>query len=569
VKTILPAAALDQHTAVLGKTGSGKTYATKAVIVEPLLERGAHVGIVDPTDAWWGLRSSRDGKGPGFSVLILGGDHGDLPLPANGGAAVARLLIEQRINLVACTKHLTVGERTRWAVDFFGTINRLNRRVLHLVVDEAHNFAPKGKIPDPDVGKMLHAVNALASEGRSKGIRFTMLTQRPQKLHNDTLTCAETLIAMRVLAPHDREAVEDWIKGCGDMAAGKEVLNSLASLQKGEGWVWYPEGGHLVRAKFPAIRTFDSSATPKEGDTIAAPKGSADVDLTEIRKALAEAVQEAEANDPKLLRAEIARLRADLAKKPSAGPDRQALADATAEGYQSGRAATAREAKEAASKIGTIAATISRATTELATLQMQLYVPSDSTPPRQPAPAARSAAAPAAPRSAPAQRARIDGISGPQQRILDGLAWLKALGIDRADRVRAAMLADQSPRSSGYEKNVSTLKTAGLITYPSQGELALTEAGEAVAEPPEVPATNAALHEAIRRHVSTPQWRIVETLIAAYPEALSRETLAERAQASAFSSGFEKNVSTLRSLGFIDYPASGQVVAQPVLFLER
>jgi molybdopterin-guanine dinucleotide biosynthesis protein len=48
----------EQHIAVLGKTGSGKTFAVKG-IVEHLLERGRRVGIVDPTGAWWGLRSAR------------------------------------------------------------------------------------------------------------------------------------------------------------------------------------------------------------------------------------------------------------------------------------------------------------------------------------------------------------------------------------------------------------------------------------------------------------------------------------------------------------------------------
>lgn len=165
----IPDQALQQHIAVLGKTGKGKTYAAKGVIVEPLLERGARVGIVDPTGAWWGLRSSRDGKGAGFPILVLGGDHGDLPLPALGGAAVARLLAEQGVNLVADTSQLTVGERTRWFIDFAGKLYRANSAPLHLVIDEAHNFAPQGKVPDPDTGKMLHAMNTLASGGRSRG----------------------------------------------------------------------------------------------------------------------------------------------------------------------------------------------------------------------------------------------------------------------------------------------------------------------------------------------------------------------------------------------------------------
>jgi len=98
--------------------------------------------------------------------------------------------------------------------------------------------------------------------------------------------------------------------------------------------VWYPEGGHLQRTKFPQIRTFDSSATPTEGHAIQAPKAAAEIDLTEINKALAEAVREAEANDPKLLRAEIARLKTDAAKKkpavaapiPTTGSRREDLA---------------------------------------------------------------------------------------------------------------------------------------------------------------------------------------------------------------------------------------------------
>jgi len=319
VKSIIPDAALAQHVAVLGKTGSGKTFAVKGII-EQLLHDKRRVGIVDPTGAWWGLRSSRDGKAPGFPILVLGGDHGDLPLPALGGAAVARLLADQGVNLVADTSLLTVGERTRWFIDFASTLYRTNRAPLHLVLDEAHNFAPQGKVPDPDTGKMLHAANTLASGGRSRGIRLVLITQRPQKLHKDALTSADTLIAMRVLAPHDREAVRAWVVGCGDERVGKEVLDSLASLKRGEGWIWYPEGKFLERVTFPPITTFDSSATPTDGGTVRAPKSAAEIDLTEIRTSLADAVKEAEANDPKLLRQRIATLERDVrdAKKLAA-----------------------------------------------------------------------------------------------------------------------------------------------------------------------------------------------------------------------------------------------------------
>lgn len=582
-KGIIPEAALGQHIAVLGKTGSGKTFAAKAAIVEPLLERGRRVGIVDPTDAWWGLRSSRDGKGPGFPVLVLGGDHGDLPLPANGGGAVARLLVEQRVNLVASTKHLTIGERTRWFIDFAGTVSRLNRSPLHLVLDEAHNFAPKGKVPDPDTGKMLHAANTLASGGRSIGIRLTMITQRPQKLHNDALTSADTLIAMRVLAPHDRLAVEDWIKGCGDMAAGKEVLNSLASLQRGEGWIWYPEGGHLVRARFPQITTFDSSATPQDGHALEAPKGAAEVDLTEIRAALAEAVKEAEANDPKLLRSRIAQLEADLRKSKvtseihKSEPDGLAIAAARQEGREEGAregyGAGLRAVQPLAERLGTLSTAISET---IEGFQQDLrrlaaaHPPTEHREPVAPSTLQRHA------RPAPSLQERHAGgagvaprARGAKQRILDALAWLRAVGIPRADKVQLALLADASPSSSGYQNNLGFLRSAGLIDYPFAGVVELTAAGLAAAQVPARAPTTEDLHRTLEAKLARPQWQIVRELIGAYPRSMTREQLARAIDQSFSSSGFQNNLGALRSLGFIDYPQRGQVVAQPVLFLER
>ena len=53
----LPTEVLDQHIAILGKTGSGKSNAAK-VIVEWLLDRGERVCILDPTNTWWGMRLS-------------------------------------------------------------------------------------------------------------------------------------------------------------------------------------------------------------------------------------------------------------------------------------------------------------------------------------------------------------------------------------------------------------------------------------------------------------------------------------------------------------------------------
>lgn len=307
----IPKDALNQHIAILGKTGSGKTYAAKG-FVEAFLLAGRQVCIIDPTGAWWGLRLAADGKGKGLEVILIGGEHADLPLAAKSGAAVARLVTKQRASVVIDTSGLMVGERTNWFIDFAETLYATIESPLHLVIDEAHSFMPKGKVPDPAAGKMLHVGNQLMAGGRSRGVRGLLITQRPQKLHNDSLTCAETLVAMRLIAPPDRKAVKEWIDGCGDPSEGNRVLDSLAKMPKGSGWVWYPEGDYLELVKFPTITTYDSSATPKYGAK-AAPKVG-EINLAEVREALADAVKEAEANDPKLLRRRIAELEA-AAKK--------------------------------------------------------------------------------------------------------------------------------------------------------------------------------------------------------------------------------------------------------------
>lgn len=555
----IPEAAMQQHVAVLGKTGSGKTYAAKAAIVEPLLAAEKRVGVIDPTGAWWGLRSSRNGKGAGFPVLVLGGDHGDLPLPALGGAAVARLLTEQGVNLVADTSHLTVGESTRWFIDFAGTLYRLNKGPLHLVIDEAHNFAPQGKVPDPDTGKMLHAANRLASGGRSRGIRLVMVTQRPQKLHKDTLTSADTLIAMRVLAPHDRQAVKDWIDGCGDPVQGRQVLDSLAGLQRGEGWVWYPEGAHLERVKFPHIKTFDSSATPTDGHQIATPKGAAEIDLAEIKTALADAVKEAEANDPKLLRAEITRLKRELAAKPAG----ERIVEKVIEVPVLKNGQLDRTEKI----LGSAQEYADRFLAEAAELR-RLIAPAAAPRPVQ----RQSAAAPVQRRAAPASEARsgavVDaGVSRSQQRILDSLAALEGMGIAQPSKEQLALWCEVSPTSGGYFNNLGALRSAGLIEYPSGGIVSLTDAGRAAAQQAD-PLTVEQMQESLCRKVGSSKASIVRALIELYPASIAKDDLAKRIGVSPTSGGYFNNLGALRTLGVIDYPAPGAVAALPVLFLE-
>src|SRR3546814_19433009 len=87
-------------------------------------------------------------------------------------------------------------------------------------------------------------------------ITLLSASQRPQKVHKDYVTSHETLIAMRVIHNLDRNAIKDWIDGCPDPATGREVLLTLASMDRGEGWGWSPEAKFWTESlKFPMFST--------------------------------------------------------------------------------------------------------------------------------------------------------------------------------------------------------------------------------------------------------------------------------------------------------------------------
>ena len=76
------------------------------------------------------------------------------------------------------------------------------------------------------------------------------------------------------------------------------------------------------------------------------------------------------------------------------------------------------------------------------------------------------------------------------------------------------------------------------------------------------------LLKALFRKVGESKAKILRVLIEKYPSAIDRDDLADAVGMSRTSGGYFNYLGALRSLGVVDYPAPGQVVAKPVLFLE-
>lgn len=292
----IPSAALSQHTAIIGKTGSGKTSTAK-LAVEEVVAAGFRVCILDTVKSdWWGITSSADGKKPGLPFKILGGPRGHVPLHSSAGKAIAQLVAKGKLPLsILDMADFEPGGIQKFFCDFAPALMRHTTGVLYLVIEEAHEIAPKERSGVGNENMAIHWAKKLATAGRSKGIRLIVATQRTQSLHNAVLGSCDTLIAHRLTAPADQAPIKAWLRANTDKATCEKVEASLSSLPTGTGWLCSGEARIFAKMKFPKFATYDNTATPladgSDHDVKTAP-----VNVDELRKIISEAMDGAESD---------------------------------------------------------------------------------------------------------------------------------------------------------------------------------------------------------------------------------------------------------------------------------
>lgn len=576
----IPEAALLDHIADVGKTGSGKTSTAK-LIIEHVATAGGGEGnrvcILDPVKSdWWGITSSADGKKPGLPFTILGGPRGHVPLNSHSGAAIAELVATGALPLsILDMADFEAGGLQRFFTEFAPVLLRKMRGVLYLVLEEAHEFAPKERSGIGNENLAVHWAKKLATAGRSRGLRMIVCTQRTQALHNALLGSCETMIAHRLTAPADQKPVVDWFKGNASKDSARQVEASLASLKTGTAWVYSGQAQLFERIAFPRIKTFDNSATPTGDDAVAHIK-TAPVDLEHLRGVIGSALVEAEANDPKLLRAKVAKLEGEMAALTALGADLKAVVtapDPQAEqrGYGRGKiegyAAAVLDIQTLTEPIFDAAGDLHSALTHLQDNGKKLQAWVDrarnataeavqqgktSKPSLVPHVPARAAAAPEGLPIDWNDQIPVSGLTKAQTKILGSLEWWRSLGHARPTRVQVAVKAGMKHSGGGFRARLSELAGKGLIEYPDAKTLAMSDLGRVTA--PRQP-MGGTIVSTIRPLLTQAQAKIFDAMRQGHTMRADIAAACDPPM-EASGGGFRARLSELSSFGILEYPDS-------------
>ncbi len=118
--------------------------------------------------------------------------------------------------------------REAWGI----AVNEGLQRPVFFILEEAHNFVPGGQ------GTQSHSaaiIKRIASEGRKFGLFLVLITQRPYKVHGDTLSQCNSQIIMRLTNPQDQQAVRQ-----SSESISEGLLADLPGLNIGEAVILGP-----------------------------------------------------------------------------------------------------------------------------------------------------------------------------------------------------------------------------------------------------------------------------------------------------------------------------------------
>lgn len=592
---------------IQANSGAGKSYLLRKLMEE--LFGHIQVIAIDPEGEFATLREK-------FGFVLVG-KGGETPADTRTAADVAEKLLELKASAICDLYEMKSAERHVWVKKFLDAMIDAPKKLWHpaiVIVDEAHIFCPEKGAGESEAKQSMID---LTSRGRKRGFGAVWATQRLAKVDKDatsgllnrlvggTFEDVDIKRALDLLSipPENKREISEQLRTLDPgwfYAFGRAVSKTRVLFKVGKVETSHPQPGSAkhaaepppppekVQALLPKLADLPKIAEEK-AQTVANLKKrirELSTELATTKKAALQATQLHRGATTPVIEDRVLKnavhdaVRQTLEVRDQdwlrAVRDYQVGLNKRIVDFASGIAAAVerypfREPKHI-SKIAVEVLMKKPPSTDIVLSGIK-EVPSRVIPQAgisgQPSPvAAREETGPESSLGEDTPAHSNGEVSRPQMRILAELAMFESLRITPLPKKMLAAASGVSHSSSGYDKNLSTLRTKGMIDYPSPGMIALSDPGRSVAPPIEEPAYPAAMLERCKEVISGPQFRILEELFRAYPDAIDRTTLAEKVGQSETSSGYDKNISTLRSAGMVEYPAQGQVKAANWLFLE-
>lgn len=268
---MIPLEFVTRTLAIVAIRGAGKTVAA-TVLAEEMCEAGLPWIAFDPTPlgTWWGLRANPDGSPGGYPVLIVGGNHGDLPFRREAAVPLAEAFVRENVCIVVDVHKESKTVWRGFVADFCDRLMELEAPTpRHVFVEEGPEFVPQK--PMAEQKRSRAALDRVIRLGRNAGYGCTVLSQRFATIDKDVLTQCENIFAMRSVGKPDRKAVKEWIaetvSPAPDDPLVEKLLGSLTGLPDGDGWFWSPQWlKRLDRVHVRARRTYHPGRTREVGE---------------------------------------------------------------------------------------------------------------------------------------------------------------------------------------------------------------------------------------------------------------------------------------------------------------
>lgn len=553
---------------VQAESGGGKSY-----LLRRLAEQSYNFLppiIIDPEGEFASLREKDD-------YIICAPTGADAVATPATASLLALKILETGVAAVVDIFEMSPGDQRTFVQRFFDALTNAPKNLWTprlVILDEMQMFAQEG-----DRGAVCLAVQNASKRWRKRGFVLVGATPRISAVSKDvtaglrnkfiggTSQDIDVARAARELGMRDIHAATDALRRLepGEFYCyGPALSHDVRKIMVGSVQTSHPESGSK-RMKAPPppskkIRELLASLAdlPKEAEI----EATTAAELRTVLKQKEARIRELEKGAPAAASKIETKIEVKIVEKPvitAAQLKRLETVAKALTGLVDRLDGAKTSVLEAAKSINETFAAAVKAAQPAPTAPAKAAKPASAAAPER-----RAAAAPSPP--APAQEFDGQPITGPEQRLLDAIAWWNKAGTEAPSNEAVAVMAMYSVSSSSFGVPRAKLTARGLIEY-SAGTLRLTAVGSGFARV-DIELSNAAIQERALSNIDGPEKRLLEPLLKAYPDGMSNDELAAASRYAATSSSYGVPRAKLKSLGLIKYEG-GTVTASDILFPYR